>query len=181
MSAPSEHEGQPRFEQSGSNARDWLNTIVTIAGIVALYFIVPVGRHDPLPLAVATTLALVIACVLAVLISRRVIRILDGRGDDRLRGPLTLLASVIMAFSMVYYLLAQSDPGQIAGLETRLDALYFTLTTLATIGYGDIHPAGQAARAITCVQVVFNAIFLAGLVRATLYQAKAVRAARRQS
>ena len=180
MSAPSEHEGQSRSQPTGSNAGDWLNTVVTIAGIVALYFIVPVGRHNPMPLAVATTLAIALAIVLAVLISRRIIRILDGRGDDGIRGPLILLASVIMAFSMGYYLLARSDPGQIAGLETRLDALYFTLTTLATIGYGDIHPAGQAARAICCVQVVFNAIFLAGLVRATLYQAKAVRAARRR-
>ncbi len=35
------------------------------------------------------------------------------------------------------------------------------MTTLLTIGYGDIHAAGQAARALVLVQMVFNVAILA--------------------
>ena len=41
------------------------------------------------------------------------------------------------------------------------DALYFTMTTLLTIGYGDIHATGQFARALVLVQMVFNVVILA--------------------
>ena len=50
--------------------------------------------------------------------------------------------------------------GQFSGLETRVDAVYFTVTTLATVGFGDITATGQAARvAVTC-QVVFSITFI---------------------
>ena len=54
-----------------------------------------------------------------------------------------------------------ANPDQIAGLDTRLDSLYFTMTTLLTIGYGDIHAAGQAARALVLIQMVFNVVIIA--------------------
>ena len=44
------------------------------------------------------------------------------------------------------------------GLETRLDGLYFALTTLATVGYGDVHAQGQFARAVVSFQLLFNVV-----------------------
>jgi hypothetical protein len=41
-----------------------------------------------------------------------------------------------------------------------VDALYFTLVTLATIGYGDITPRGQAARGTVVVQILYSFVFL---------------------
>ena len=35
------------------------------------------------------------------------------------------------------------------------------MTTLLTIGFGDIHAAGQAARALVLVQMVFNVVIIA--------------------
>jgi Ion channel len=51
--------------------------------------------------------------------------------------------------------------GEFEGLATRIDALYFALTTLFTVGYGDIHPVGQLARALVSVQMVLNVGVLA--------------------
>jgi hypothetical protein len=69
-------------------------------------------------------------------------------------------------FALGYYVLALSTPGQVDGLETRTDALYFTLSTVATVGYGDVHAVGQLARGLVIVQIVFNAVFVAALVTA---------------
>ena len=49
-----------------------------------------------------------------------------------------------MIFSFTYYLLAVNDPDQIVDLHTRLDAIYFSASTVATVGFGDIHASGPA-------------------------------------
>jgi hypothetical protein len=54
--------------------------------------------------------------------------------------------------------------GQFADLHDRTDALYFNISTLATVGFGDIHPAGQLARAAVTLQIVFNLVFLGAAV-----------------
>ena len=74
-----------------------------------------------------------------------------------------LLVCTVIAFATVYYSLEQSSPGEVAGLDTRLDSLYMTLVTVTTVGYGDVHPAGQTARALACLQLAFNAVFIGAL------------------
>jgi hypothetical protein len=46
------------------------------------------------------------------------------------------------------------DTEQVSGLNTRTDALYFTLVTMATVGFGDIHAEGQFARAMVICLIV---------------------------
>ena len=76
-----------------------------------------------------------------------------------------LLVLLVMASSLTFFLLNQTYPDQISGLETRTDALYFTLSTMTTVGFGDIHAEGQFARALVCVLLVFNVVVVASLIR----------------
>jgi hypothetical protein len=46
------------------------------------------------------------------------------------------------------------------------DALYFTLVTLATVGYGDFHPRTDAGKALTIVYIVGGIGILLGLLDA---------------
>jgi hypothetical protein len=43
---------------------------------------------------------------------------------------------------------------------TRVDSVYFTLTTLATVGYGDIHPASEACRKAASAQIIVSLVFV---------------------
>ncbi|MBR8639163.1 two pore domain potassium channel family protein [Streptomyces tuirus] len=70
-----------------------------------------------------------------------------------------LMCLAVLVFSSGYYALAQ-QPGQFIGLRTRVDALYFTVITLATVGYGDITPSGQEARMVTVLQILYTFVFL---------------------
>ncbi|EST38106.1 hypothetical protein N566_09290 [Streptomycetaceae bacterium MP113-05] len=70
-----------------------------------------------------------------------------------------LVCLTVLAFAAAYYTLAK-EPGQFVALRTKLDALYFTVVTLATVGYGDIHPRGQTARMVAVVQIIYNLVFL---------------------
>src|SRR3712207_1536520 len=78
-----------------------------------------------------------------------------------------VLAAVagIVAFAFVDHLVARTDPGSFDGLLTKTDALYFTLTTLTTVGYGDVHPVSQLARQVVMAQLAFNVVVLAGAAR----------------
>ena len=85
-----------------------------------------------------------------------------------------LVAMLLFGFAAVYFAI-DVDQGQFEGLETRLDAIYFTVVTLSTVGFGDITATGQAARAIVILNVLANLIFLGVVVRVMARAAGAIR------
>jgi hypothetical protein len=56
--------------------------------------------------------------------------------------------------------IARTGSSEFVGLETKTDALYFALTTLATVGFGDVHAEGQVARLLLIAQIIFNIVVL---------------------
>ena len=70
----------------------------------------------------------------------------------------------VLLFASTYLAISEYDK-QIVGLETPLDAVYFTMTTLMTIGFGDIAAEGQFARGVVLVQMVFTVVLLSSSVR----------------
>jgi hypothetical protein len=101
------------------------------------------------------------------LISWQIRRYMSASTRDvggQVNGLLTALYVVIMFFALFYYIVELRLPGQFDGLQTRTDALYFTVITLGTVGYGDIHPVGQLARAAATVQVAFDLVVIGALL-----------------
>ena len=92
---------------------------------------------------------------------------------SRARYPLLRALMIIIVFFVTYLLLMaylylsleSRFPGQVPGIVTHVDALYFTVTVLTTTGFGDISAAGQAARAVVTGQMVFTVIVLGALLR----------------
>ncbi len=143
---------------------EWGRLGMAFVGLLVAYFAVPVETDAPtwrLVLGVTLTAG---AVVLAGLVIVRQLRFqMSGVGRIvRIQGLLLLLEIVVVAFATAYYMLAQSTD-QMDGISTRLDSLYFTIVTMATVGYGDIHAAGQFARGLVTVQIVFNLIFVGAL------------------
>ncbi|MFE9771081.1 potassium channel family protein [Streptomyces sp. NPDC005931] len=131
-----------------------------MAAMVTAYFLLPLDRLGPRrPVLSWILLGLALALVAGLLL-RQVLCVLLGRRDTRpgLVIPLLMCLSVLV-FASAYQALAQR-PGELDGIRTRLDALYFTMVTLATIGYGDITPHGQAARLVTVLQILYTLVFL---------------------
>jgi hypothetical protein len=89
-------------------------------------------------------------------------------------GILLLSWTAILVFAASYWAMAKRE-GQFVGLQTRLDSLYFTGVTMATVGYGDIHPSGQLARAAVLVQLVYTFAFLVSGIAAVRTRAQANR------
>lgn len=83
----------------------------------------------------------------------------------RSEALLTVLYLLILGFAIVYDVLARADAGQFVGIADRTDALYFTVTVISTVGFGDIHAAGTAARGLVTVQMLVNVFFLGAALR----------------
>ncbi|MFI8089024.1 potassium channel family protein [Streptomyces sp. NPDC086080] len=128
--------------------------------MVTAYFLLPLDGLGPrLPLLSWLLFGLALGLI-ALLLLQQVVQVLmsaPGARPGLVIPPLMCLS--ILVFATAYQALAQ-DPGQVDGIATRLDALYFTLVTLATIGYGDITPHGQAARLVAVLQILYSFIFL---------------------
>lgn len=135
--------------------------------IGALYYLVPLEGTGPAWQLWLRWAGLVLGLGLITLLVVRAAR-LQAREDPAalpLRPPVLLAACGIALFALADHGVALTRPGEFTGLETRTDALYFALSTLATIGFGDIHAQGQWARALLILQMLFNAGVVAAAVR----------------
>lgn len=72
------------------------------------------------------------------------------------------------SFSAIYSLLESLQPGSFVSAEdarlSTFDLFYFSFVTLATLGYGDIVPRSDHARAIAILEAVFGTLYLVVLV-----------------
>ncbi len=83
-----------------------------------------------------------------------------------------VIAIAIAAFASAYAYLSHLDADSFTETLTRTDALYFAITTSATVGYGDISPSSEAARVIVMVHMIMNVVVLGVAARALVYAAR---------
>ena len=160
--------------------RRWLRLLLLCGTLIVLYFVVPAEPHLPTSAVVARLVVCIVTLVLlAGLVVRQLRLQIDEGMDRRVDGLVVSVVAVVVTFALGFYILTEREPSQLVGLDTRLDSLYFTMTTLTTVGYGDIHASGQTARALVLVQMVFNVVFVA--TAATLLSAKIREAARERA
>jgi hypothetical protein len=71
----------------------------------------------------------------------------------------------LVVFSVTYFLMARADPSAWTEHLTKLDAFYFTVTTFATVGFGDIAPVSSAARTVVIIQIAGNLLVVGVIAR----------------
>ena len=145
----------------------WSRPLWSLVGLLVAYYAFPVelgGSKVVAGVSLAVTaagLGLVAAMMVNELNALR-----RGAAVRSPRALAMLLVLLVMSSSLAFFLLDLVSPDQIADLDTRTDALYFTVSTMATVGYGDVHAEGQLARGMVCALIVFNLVVVTSLVRA---------------
>ncbi len=66
----------------------------------------------------------------------------------------------------------------VTGHPTPSDTLYFSLITLTTVGYGDITPVANVARAIASAEALTGQLYLVSVVAAVVARFRPSRALR---
>jgi len=142
--------------------------ILALTAVLVVYYAIPVGEA-PSAVGVAVSVVGLLAgmAILVYLTVRQVRRLAGARADDegiRIESLIFLIYIVVPMFAFGYFVLETADPGQFASLETKTDALYFTVSTLATVGFGDVHAVDQLARALVTLQIAFDLVFVGAMV-----------------
>lgn len=89
---------------------------------------------------------------------------------NRLIGAVCTYLLIGMVFAGLYFYLVAFDPESFSGIDIERradvywDMTYFSFVTLTTLGYGDILPVGQAARALAHLEASTGTLFIAILI-----------------
>jgi voltage-gated potassium channel len=142
----------------------WTRTTLAVLAVVGIYFAIPMtaGELTGATLVIRTLVLVAALPVLTWMVARQVRRALSGerRLGEQIAMLLTLVSVVVAFFASMCFVLAN----QFDGIRTKVDALYFAVATLCTVGYGDITPVGQGARAMVIVQMLFNLVIVTSAV-----------------
>jgi voltage-gated potassium channel len=159
----------PRRERRRLVVIALIRTAASVTVLMLIYFNIPLESVTEGAAGLLLTAGLVgVAVVLAVQIRATMKSVYPGlRAVESLGVSVPL---ILLLFSVTHYLLERSTPNSYTEPLTRLDALYFSVTMFATVGFGDITPVTELARVITVLQMLANLIFL-GIVARVLFGA----------
>jgi voltage-gated potassium channel len=145
----------------------WVRPVLSFVGLLVVYYGFPADLDAPRGVIVLGLLA--VGAGVALLGWTMVKELQQLRRGEDSRGTVALamlLMLLVVSFSATFFLLQRASPDELVGLHSRTDALYFTLSTMTTVGYGDVHAEGQVARGLVCTLIVFSVVVVASLVRA---------------
>lgn len=157
-----------RFEQLPPKRRRRLmaRSLLRSSGIAVLlmvaYFLLPFDRLGAIDDLLVFTLGMALVVVVVGLEARATLRSPYPR-LAAIEGLMTSGTLFLVVAAVAHYLDNMLYPGSYSEPMTRLDALYFTLTTFATVGFGDITPISQTARVLTMLQML-GGLVLVGII-----------------
>ncbi len=120
---------------------------------VVIYYVIPLKHIGALTSLVLLTVAI---CGVFAVLGWQVRAILraDFPGLRAVQAVAMVIPLFLLSFSTLYYLMDVHTHGSFSQGLTRTDALYFTVTTFSTTGYGDITPTSAAARVAVMIQML---------------------------
>ena len=133
--------------------------------VLVLYYLLPIDHIPDGLLFLVLGFELVI---LGIVVGWQVRRVLNA--DTPLLAAITALSLTVplflVIFAAMYVGLSTDNSSNFnVGALSRTDALYFTVTVFATVGFGDITATSQLTRAIVTVQMLLDLVVLGLLIR----------------
>lgn len=160
-------------------------TIYLVMGLTIATFAVDLmAELGPSPSLAALDTALKVAglSIMFCMTLKRTLR--PGRIDGyRVLGGIAGYLLIGLTWTFAYQLLVQRapsaihfDPGEAESVPRQPSHLiYFSLTTLTTVGFGDVHPVTPAARALTVAEALVGQLYIAILIASLVGMALQVR------
>jgi hypothetical protein len=158
--------------------RSLLRIAVGTVAILCVYFMFPLDSRED---AALELVAVVGGLVVFALIFWRQIRMIRSAEYPLLRAAeaIALVATIfIVLMSTIAAAFSAADPGNYSEPLSRSDAIYFTVTTLATVGFGDITPTTTVTRLFTTCQILLGVALLGVGLRSLVTVAKQVAESR---
>jgi voltage-gated potassium channel len=177
--SPTSLEDLDRRQKQRVVARSAARIVFSIVLLFAVYGTVPVADRT----GVGTLVELFVGMIIfAAVLSWQVLKIM-GAEHPELRAAEALAIAipvVLIVFSFTYLSLSHVRPGSFSEPLNHVRAIYFVITVISTVGFGDITPKTDAAMILVSFQIMLDLVLLVGIVRAVFFAAQ-VGVRRRQS
>ena len=166
-------------EHTDADRRELVMTIVRVliamVALLVAYFAFPLSDRDNPGIGLVAVVAAL--TIFGVVFWRQLRRIRSAE------HPILRAAEAVVLVALVFVILmasiatafSESDSSSYSESLSRLDALYFTITTLATVGFGDITPTAPQTRAFTTIQIVLGVALLGVGLRSMVVMAQKVK------
>ena len=86
--------------------------------------------------------------------------IIQAPGMLLIRYWLMSFISITAGFSSIYLELVRQNPNHFAGIIDGISAIYFSINTFATVGFGDIYPISTVAKFLVMSEILIAIIVL---------------------
>ena len=151
-----------------------VRAVVTAILLVALYYLLPLDDLSGNSAVAGLVIGLL---VFLGLVAWQVWSILRSAHPETraLQALFVVLPLFILMFASAYYLMGRAEPADFSEALTRSDALYFTVTVFATVGFGDVSAQGETTRLVVTSQMILDLIILGVGIRIILGAAKRSR------
>jgi len=141
-----------------------LNGVLVVVGAIYVSYRTPLTQN--------VFFGILLVSLLFTLISTLSFVLTNGTVQpDHIYGAICAYMLVAMVFATVYTMQELANPRAFNGLNIQDpddrpwdDMLYFSFTTLSTVGYGDITPVRQSARSVCCLEMVTGTFYVAILI-----------------
>jgi hypothetical protein len=142
-----------------------LRSLLAFAVVLGAYYLLPVGDGGD---DVSTVVRLVLGVLLFVAILAWQVRQILRSAVPALQAVEALIVAIptfIVVYASTYVGIESALPGSFSQSIDKSAALYFTVVTLGTVGYGDIAPVSTGARLTVSSQVMLDLVLIAVVVR----------------
>ena len=109
-------------------------------------------------------------CILSILIAMGYILFSGSITANKLIGSICIYMLLGIVWALLYVFLDVIHPGTFKGVShdfytrDKWEYIYYSFVTLTTLGYGDISPVNQYARALAYIEAMCGQLYIAVLV-----------------
>jgi voltage-gated potassium channel len=132
-------------------------SLLTVALMTVAYYRAPLDRSFGGGVTLLFLLGL-LALAVSIAWQARAIAVSETPRLRAIESVMVALPFLILLYASAYVLLSQSNPENFTEALDKTDALYFTMTVLSTVGFGDITPTTDAARILTMTQMAVGLV-----------------------
>lgn len=157
-----------------------LRPVGVIATTLLFYSLFPIDGVAA-PVAVATMAGIGLVGILVVF-ARQMSRV--SRADRPIVAALEAVCLVfgmfIVLFALLYGAISQGNPDAFTQEIDKVSGIYFTMTVLATVGFGDISAVSDPARILVTIQMVLGMVLIGTAFKALSFTARSAVSAQGQ-
>jgi voltage-gated potassium channel len=145
--------------QPGIIVRSLLRALASTAALVTLYYLLPLD-HSARWLAITMLVIGLVGLIGLIAFQVRAIVASPFPGLRAVEALATSLPLFLLLFASTYVVMGAIAAGSFNQPMTHSNALYFTVTVFATVGFGDITATTETARLLVTGQMIVDLIIL---------------------